>query len=150
MQTCNPLISVIYRHNITPDGWTCCLNKSINWKHFCREKIFPCIYHGTFFVLTDNVSVISPLLSFKMSNFFPRMLKESRLSIFILLRNLRFGGARLWRCPWCNRYRRRQWTQRLDFKSWTRLIAFHIALIPLGKVWIQLFALQLWVNSRAE
>ena len=22
-------------------------------------------------------------------------------------------------------------------KSWTRLIAFHIALIPLGKVWIQ-------------
>ena len=34
------------------------------------------------------------------------------------------------------------------FKSWTRLIAFHIALIPLGKVWIQLFSLQLWVNSR--
>ena len=35
-------------------------------------------------------------------------------------------------------------------KSWTRLIAFHIALIPLGKVWIQLFSLQLWVNSRAD
>ena len=27
---------------------------------------------------------------------------------------------------------------------------FHIALIPLGKVWIQLFSLQLWVNSRAD
>ena len=26
-------------------------------------------------------------------------------------------------------------------KSWTRLIAFHIALISLGKVWIQLFSL---------
>ena len=38
----------------------------------------------------------------------------------------------------------------LEFKSWTRLIAFHIALIPLGKVWIQLFSLQLWVNSRAD
>ena len=25
----------------------------------------------------------------------------------------------------------------LEFKSWTRLIAFHIALIPRGKVWIQ-------------
>ena len=25
--------------------------------------------------------------------------------------------------------------------------AFHIALIPLGKVWIQLFSLQLWVNK---
>ena len=56
----------------------------------------------------------------------------------------------LWRCQWCNRYRRRKWTRRHEFKSWTRLIAFHIALIPLGKVWIQLFSLQLWVNSRAD
>ena len=53
-------------------------------------------------------------------------------------------------CPWCNGYRRRNWTRRHEFKSWTRLIAFHIALIPLGKVWIQLFSLQLWVNSRAD
>ena len=53
----------------------------------------------------------------------------------------------LWRCPWCSSYRRRKWTQRLEFKSWTRLITFHIALISLGKVWIQLFSLQLWVNS---
>ena len=28
--------------------------------------------------------------------------------------------------------------------------AFHIALIPLGKVWTQLFSLHLWVKSRAE
>ena len=55
-----------------------------------------------------------------------------------------------WRCPWCNGYRRRKWTRRHEFKSWTRLIAFHIALIPLRKVWIQLFSLQLWVNSRAD
>ena len=54
------------------------------------------------------------------------------------------------KCPWCNRYRRWIWTRRHEFKSWTRLIAFHIALIPLGKVWIQLFSLQLWVNSRAD
>ena len=45
------------------------------------------------------------------------------------------------RCSWCNGYRRRKWTRRHEFKSWTRLIAFHIALIPLGKVWIQLFSL---------
>ena len=56
----------------------------------------------------------------------------------------------IWRCRWCNGYRRRKWTRRHEFKSWTRLIAFHIALIPLGKVWIQLFSLQLWVNSRAD
>ena len=43
-----------------------------------------------------------------------------------------------------------KWTRRYEFKSWTRLIAFHIALTPLGKVWIQLFSLQLWVNSRAD
>ena len=38
------------------------------------------------------------------------------------------------RCPWSNGYRRRKWTRRLEFKSSTRLIVFHIALIPLGKV----------------
>ena len=53
-------------------------------------------------------------------------------------------------CPWCNGYRHRKWTWRQEFKSWMRLIAFHIALIPLGKVWIQLFSLQLWVNSREK
>ena len=36
--------------------------------------------------------------------------------------------------PWCNGYRLRKWTRRHEFKSLTRLIAFHIALIPLGKV----------------
>ena len=55
-----------------------------------------------------------------------------------------------WRCLWCNGYRRRKWTRWNKFKSWTKLIAFHIALIPLGKVWIQLFSLQLWVNSRTD
>ena len=56
----------------------------------------------------------------------------------------------IWRCPWCSRYRLRKWTRRHEFKFWTRLIAFHIALIPLGEVWIQLFSLQLWVNSRTD
>ena len=41
-------------------------------------------------------------------------------------------------------------TWRHKFKSWTKLITFHIALISLEKVWIQLFSLQLWVNSRAD
>ena len=54
------------------------------------------------------------------------------------------------RCPWCSRYCRRKWTRRYEFKSWTRLIAFHVTLMPLGKVWIQLFSLQLWVNSRTD
>ena len=47
---------------------------------------------------------------------------------------------------WCNGCRRRKWTRRHEFKSWTRLIAFRIPLIPLGKVWIQLFSLQLWLD----
>ena len=34
----------------------------------------------------------------------------------------------------CNGYRCRKWTRQHEFKSWTRLIAVHIALIPLGKV----------------
>ena len=54
-----------------------------------------------------------------------------------------------WRLGWrsiCYR----KWTRRHEFKSWTRLITFHIALIPFGKVWIQLYSLQLCVNSRAD
>ena len=39
----------------------------------------------------------------------------------------------VWRCPWCNGYRHRIWTRRYEFNSWTRLIAFHIAPLSLGK-----------------
>ena len=60
-----------------------------------------------------------------------------------------FVGNKKWRCPWSNGYRRRKWTRRHELKSSTRLIAFQIALIHLGKVWTQLFSLQLWANSRA-
>ena len=51
---------------------------------------------------------------------------------------------------WCNVYRRRKWTRRHEFKSRTRQVAFYIALILLGMVWIQLFSFQLWINSRAD
>ena len=44
------------------------------------------------------------------------------------------GSLVFGRCPWCNGYCCREWTWRHEFKSWTRLIAFHIALILLGKV----------------
>ena len=37
-----------------------------------------------------------------------------------------------------------------DKSSNPGLIAFHIALIPLGQVRIQLFSPQLWVNSRVD
>ena len=43
-----------------------------------------------------------------------------------------------------------KWTRRHEFKFWTRLIAVHIIVIPFGKVWIQLFSLQVWVNSMAD
>ena len=74
---------------------------------------------------------------------FPSEYQSEVRFIFIKLKTNR-------RCPWCNGYRRRKWTRRHEFKSWTRMIAFHVALIPLGKVWIQLFSLQLWVNSRTD
>ena len=51
---------------------------------------------------------------------------------------------RNWRYLWCNDYCRRKWTWRHKFKSWMRLFAFHILIIPLGKIWIQLLSLQLW------
>ena len=42
-------------------------------------------------------------------------------------------GYNLIRCPWCNGYRPRKWTQRHEFKSWTRLIAFSHSTNTLGK-----------------
>ena len=40
-------------------------------------------------------------------------------------------------CKWCTK-----WTWLHQFKIWTRLLAFHIALIHLGKAWIQIFTFQ--------
>ena len=53
------------------------------------------------------------------------------------------------RSLWFNGYRKK-WTCQSEFKSWTRLFAFHIALISLEKVWIQWFSLHLWINSRVD
>ena len=75
------------------------------------------------------------------------------IDLLVLLSQLVTGG---WKwplhyfSPWCNGYHCRKRTWRHVFKSWTRLIAFNIALIPLGKVWILLFTLQLWINSKAD
>ena len=43
-----------------------------------------------------------------------------------------------------------RWIRRPKFKTWMRLITFHIVLIHLKKVWIQLFSLQLWINSKTD
>ena len=74
---------------------------------------------------------------------------KANTGLFSLYAMAQYLKAR-YRVWWCNGYRRRKWTRQHEFKFWTRLIEFHIALIPLGKVWIQLFSLQLWVNSRAD
>ena len=47
--------------------------------------------------------------------------------------------------PWCNGYCHWKWKL---FKSCTRPFAFRLALIPLGKVCIQLFSIE--VNSRTD
>ena len=84
-------------------------------------------------MINVTVSVIIPILKKKALLFY----SPSYINLY-------------WRCPWCNGYRRRKWTRWHEFKSWTTLIAFHIALIPLGKVWIQYFSFQLLVNSRTD
>ena len=33
------------------------------------------------------------------------------------------GKYILWRCQWCNGYRRRKWTRQHEFKSWTDCIS---------------------------
>ena len=95
-------------------------------------------------VIVPNAPItIDTIVTFMFHSFF-----NSQALITFLRR--RCPWCNCWRCPWCNYYRRRKWTRRHEFKSWTRLIAFHIARIPLGKVWIQLFSLQLWANSKTD
>ena len=100
--------------------------------NFCSSWTYFISFVFIFLVTTQSISSLN-LPWKKTSSVFQTINKEKKRS-----------------CPWCNGYRRRIWTRRHEFKSWTWLIAFHIALIPLGKVWIQLFSLQLWVNSRAD
>ena len=44
----------------------------------------------------------------------------------------------------------RKWNGQFEFKSWTRPFVFHIVLISLGKVCIQVFSIRLYINSKAD
>ena len=116
----------------------------IHWLHLCRgvrhpsTSVLDMTLMGEAPVMLELWRMWStPSLPLLPGSLWPRVVAPDRI-------------LSIWRCPWCNGYRRRKWTRWHEFKSWTRLIAFHIALIPLGKVWIQLFSLQLWVNSRTD
>ena len=103
----------------------------------CTKKVWKLIECTTYNTIIWDIFVFSIV--------FDRLLKRSfEMQLYFPVYKTH------WRCPWCNGSRRRKWTRRHEFESWTRLIAFHIALIPLGKVWIQLISLQQWVNSRAD
>ena len=117
------------------DLWQSIIVDFINRICTCVKKVrlWICVFHTV-----SMITVPPPSLSFSAS------LTCSHFEPFVTIKK------RERRCPWCNGYRRRKLTRHYEFKSWTRLIAFHITLIPLGKVWIQLFSLQLWVNSRTD
>ena len=106
-------------------------------------------YHIGCIFRCKMLRVLTKFFWFLLYDELPFLLPYVELSWVIFL-GCKLPRVLSWRCPWCNGYRRRIWTRPHEFKSWTRLIAFHITLIPLGKVWIQLFSLQLWVNSRTD
>ena len=57
---------------------------------------------------------------------------------------------RSWKRSSCHSYRRHKGIQQPELKSWAILFEFYITPIPLGKIWIELFSLQMWVNSRVN
>ena len=123
-------------------GWICC--SSVQSPTHLSQIIPFVTLSNTFNVYFSKE--LCPLVLIVLNMFLHASVYE--YVTFVSLDTLSKGKLR--RCRWCSRYRRSKWTRRHEFKSWTRLIAFHIALIPLGKVWIQLFSLQLWVNSRTD
>ena len=70
---------------------------------------------------TFNVNTVQ--ITIKNNNHNPHLLPIPLKPIIYFLR----------RCPWCNDYRCRKWTQRHEFKSWMRLIAFPHSTNTLGK-----------------
>ena len=54
------------------------------------------------------------------------------------------------RCSWFNSYCCWKWVRWPEFKNWMMVFAFYIAQIHLGKVWMQLFFLQRWINSGTD
>ena len=104
------------------------------------------IHRQICFVLSELISVARHISFPHICIYISIIIKNLFISLPHWAKYFNVKVPKLGRCPWCNGYRRRKWTRRQVFKSWTRLIAFHIALIPLGKVWIQLFSLQLWVG----
>ena len=115
-----------------------------------------CIEHDTIGLYTfwihktfPKKTFVSPTSKYTEKHFFLQFFMQFFLLLILFcIQSIKFTWFRS--SPWCNGYRRRKWTRRHEFKSWPRLIAFHIALILSGKVWIQSFSLQLWVNSRAD
>ena len=95
------------------------MNKKLN------TKLLSVSFNNIYIYKVKLATVVEgyPKAPFTIATPFPGLLHFT-LETYLIMR----------RCPWCNGYRRRKWTRQHEFKTWTRLIAFHIALIPLGKV----------------
>ena len=130
-----------------------CIEKSINSQSFkvARNSTF-----SIFSVLFD----LQMINSFCLFRLFYQHILSCNLFIYyqawteeVVGMGIQFwrGLLHLWRHSWHNGCCCcKKWSQGPEFKSWTRMFPFHIALTPLGKVWIQLFSSQLWVNSRED
>ena len=87
----------------------CTVNKTWNKQSACIKLII----HSS-----DNLPIYCGLEG-------PEMNNTKRYKVYSRIYLWKFR-----RCPWYNGYRCKKWTRQHEFKSWTRLIAFHIALIP--------------------
>ena len=72
--------------------------------------------------------------------------KKSEMSYFRIFLMLISNKSRGVRCVMV--IESRKWTLLSEFKSSTKLLAFHILPLPLGMICIQVFSLQLSINSK--
>ena len=107
------------------ETWEAIRLKSLNGSGLQQRKL----------IVNQNLMLILPICMSIIFEFYLFQIYNGSLSIYLSM-SIHYLSIYLYfgRCPWCNGYRRREWTWRLEFKSWTRMIAFHIALILLGKV----------------
>ena len=108
------------------------------WKKYFQRSIFTSYQQIATNISTQNSFVMNIFNALTQSFGINEIIMYDKLRIIIRQYHINISEVPVvyWRCLWCNGYRCRNWTRRYVFKSSTRLIAFHIALIPLGKVWI--------------
>ena len=141
--------SSVNSHQIYHSNWTGnCISLSL--EHFEYINLIKiAVAHAQTHTKIPYIHIHNLSLSLSLSHTHTHTHTYIHIYITITLRTPPYIYIYIWRRSRCNGYYPRKETQWPEFKAWTGLFTFPMALISMGKLGIQQFSLQLWINSRA-